>query len=304
MNKEIFDILICPECKDSLIQGKIPAILECPTCNKWYSILYGIPRFVDSDFYVDSFSIEWNKHKKTQLDSASGLTRAEEMFFERTGFTKEELKDKLILDAGCGIGRFTEIVKKYGGNVIGVDLSYSVEAAKQNVPEAMIIQADILNLPFKENSFDYVFSLGVIHHTSNTRKAFDCLARLVKPNGKMAVWVYSNEGWRFKVYNSVTGFYRIFTTKMPKTWLYKLSYLAISLYYIHRIPVLGLFSRLFLATSMESNSEWRVLDTFDWYSPEYQTKHTYNEILHWFYSCGFKDLKRLKIPVSVQGVKV
>lgn len=305
MNAALLHILCCPKCKNDLKidNADFQYFLRCISCDSVYPIVDDIASFVKSDNYAKSFSYEWDKHKQSQLDSVSGLTRAEEMFFERTGFTKEEIKGKLILDAGCGIGRFTEVIKKYGGKVIGVDLSYSVEAAKQNVPDADILQADILNLPFKENSFDLVFSLGVIHHTSDTRKAFDCLARYVKPGGKLAVWVYSDEGWRFKVYNRVTGFYRIFTTRLPKSWLYKLSHLAIPLYYLHRIPILGLFTRLFLATSMEKNAEWRVLDTFDWYSPKYQSKHTYNEIEHWLYSCGFKDLKKLKVPVSVLGVK-
>lgn len=305
LDTKIVDILCCPECQCQcgLIEETIPSILVCQICYRPYIILNDIPRFVASDTYVGSFSFEWNKHRQSQLDSASGLTRAEEMFFERTGFTKEELKGKLILDAGCGIGRFTEICQKYGAVVVGVDLSYSVEVAKKNVPDATIIQADIHNLPFKAESFDLVFSLGVIHHTSDTRKAFDCLARLVKKGGKLSVWVYSNEGWKFKIHNTITGFYRIFTTRLPQSLLYKLSHIAIPLYYIHRIPVLGLFTRAFMATSMESNPEWRVLDTFDWYSPKYQTKHTYNEVIKWFYSCGFKDVKRLKVPVSVGGIK-
>ena len=311
-NQEVVSILCCPQCKGNLKYIKntkqhwqFPdAWLLCSDCSNEYPIVEDVPLFADSDKYVDTFSMEWDKHKQTQLDSVSGLTRADEMFFERTGFTKEEIKGKLILDAGCGIGRFTEVVKKYGGNIIGIDLSNSVYFAVNNVPDATIIQADIHNLPFKENSFDYVFSLGVIHHTSDTRKAFDCLARLVKIGGKMSVWVYSNQGWKFKVYNMVADFYRIFTTRMPKNLLYMLSHLAIPLYYIHRIPILGLFTKLFLATSMESNPEWRVLDTFDWYSPKYQTKHTYNEVTNWFYSCGFNNVRQLKVPVSVQGVKI
>lgn len=302
MKTELLNILCCPLCKSEMLYSERQG-LTCSKCMSVYPIYKNVYRFVDSDNYVDTFSYEWNKHKQSQLDSASGLNRAEEMFFERTGFTREELKGKLILDAGCGIGRFTEIVKKYGGNVVGVDLSYSVEAAKKNVFDAMIIQADIHNLPFKPESFDFVFSLGVIHHTSDTRKAFDCLARLVKPDGKMAVWVYSNEGLWFKIHNVIADFIRLFTTRLPRNMLYRLSYVSIPLYYIHMIPVVGIVTRMLLDTSMEKITEWRVFDTYDWYSPKYQTKHTYVEVVGWFYNCGFKHIKSLKVPVSVVGIK-
>jgi SAM-dependent methyltransferase len=300
LNQKVRNILICPNCKSALIETKV--YFECAVCLARYYIIKGIPRFVFDDDYVDSFSFEWDKHRTSLLDSASGLTRAEDMFFERTGFTKEEIKGKLILDAGCGMGRFVEVVKKYGGDIVGIDLSYAVEAAKANT-DADIIQADILNLPFKENSFDYVFSIGVIHHTADTRKAFECLSRLVKPGGKLAVWVYSNDGWKFKIYNFISNFYRIFTTRMPQKLLYKLSYIAIPMYYLNKIPIVGLVFRALFPMSMEKIPEWRVLDTFDWYSPKYQTKHTYKEVLWWFYRCGFTNVYPLKVPVSVKGTK-
>ena len=46
---------------------------------------------------------------------------------------------------------------------------------------------------------------------------------------------------------------------------------------------------------------WRILDTFDWYSPWYQSKHTYEEVFRWFESCGLDDLRVIEQPIAVQG---
>lgn len=301
ISKELTAILCCPVCKSELL---ITDRIICTNCGKSYLIIKGIPRFTPSDSYVGSFSFEWNKHTNHLLDSVSGLTHAENMFFERTGLDRQELKGKLVLDAGCGTGRFVEVVKKYGGHVVGIDLSCSVGATVRNVPGVEVLQADIMSLPFKKESFDIIFSLGVIHHTYNTEKAFGELAKLVKPGGKMSVWVYSDEGWKAKIHNrTLVNLYRAFTTRMPPEVLYKLCHVAVPLYYIHKLPVIGLLSRALLTTSCEPIPEWRLLDTFDWYSPKYQFKHTYKEVDKWFRSSGFEDVTNLKVAVSVRGTK-
>ena len=47
--------------------------------------------------------------------------------------------------------------------------------------------------------------------------------------------------------------------------------------------------------------KWRVLDTFDWYSAWYQSKHTYEQVFRWFESCGLIDLRVIEEPIAVQG---
>src|SRR6187397_809827 len=70
---------------------------------KEYKIVNGIPRFLDSDTnYSDNFGLQWNKFKKTQFDSYTGLPLSGKRFWENTRWTKEELKGKVILEAGCG----------------------------------------------------------------------------------------------------------------------------------------------------------------------------------------------------------
>ena len=85
----------------------------------------------------------------------------------------------------------TEVAQEAGARIVGVDMSFSVEQAYENVgklPNVDIVQADLLNLPFKEGVFDTVFSLGVLHHTSNCHEAFKAVAKLPKTGGSLAVW--------------------------------------------------------------------------------------------------------------------
>ena len=98
-----------------------------------------------------------------------------------------------MLDAGCGGGRYARLVGGHGARVVGVDLSAAVEKAAAlcaELPDVAIVQADLLDLPLAEAAFDLVYSIGVLHHTPDPRRAFAQIARRVKPGGRLAVWLY------------------------------------------------------------------------------------------------------------------
>src|SRR5581483_11894721 len=162
-----------------------------------YPVVREIPRFVSSDHYVRSFSFEWNVHNQTQLDTFRHDHSSEDMFHQKTGLTPGDVRGKLVLDAGIGAGRFADVLARWGANVVGIDLSYAVEAANQNfgeMPNVLVCQADIGRLPFRPGTFDFIVSIGVLHHTPDTRSFFQHLPRYLKPGGEIAIWVYPNEG--------------------------------------------------------------------------------------------------------------
>ena len=92
--------------------------------NKKYRILNKIPRFVNKKNYTNAFGIQWNYFKKTQLDSYSKFPLSEQRLKRCLG--KDlflNLKGKLVLEAGCGAGRFTEILLDNNAGVVSIDMS-------------------------------------------------------------------------------------------------------------------------------------------------------------------------------------
>jgi len=262
--------------------------------------------------YVDSFSKEWLIHRRTQLDSHSGSLESTHSFYEKTGLLAEELKDKRVLDVGCGVGRYMEVALMAGAEqVVGIDMSESVYAVAENFAhvdsdKVQVMQLDLHDVWFPDESFDIIYSIGVLHHTPDTKKAFFSLLRLLKPGGIIAIWVYPDEPWRTWLYNRITGFYRVFTTRMPMGLLYRLCWLAIPLYYLRELPVIGgifwLLAAL-LPISGHPLKEWRWLDTFDWYAPKYQHKHRWHEVVSWFNGAGLVNVRRNRVSISYRGNK-
>jgi len=82
-----------------------------------------------------------------------------------------------------------------------------------------------------------------------------------------------------------------------------LSALAIPLYYLHQIPVVGCIFRVILPISLHPNWRWRWLDTFDWYTPTYQWKMLYPEVFRWFRTNGFLDIDVFDEPICMRVVK-
>lgn len=275
-----------------------------------YTVAGGVLRFVPGAEYAGSFGFEWKRFARTQLDSQSGQSASREAFIDKTGLPPEVLKGARVLDGGCGTGRYSEIALDLGAeSVCGVDLSEAVEVARQNLsgdPRFCYAQADILELPLPAESFDVVFSIGVLHHTPNTRSAFLRLARCVKPGGWMAVYVYSGE-WKNRVNWFFSDLYRHITRRMSRDRLLRLCERWVPrLHKWHSFwfrvnKYLGIASHTLVPISMDPNPDWRVLDTFDWYSPRYQWKHTFREVEGWFREAGFEHITRNRPAVCVKG---
>jgi SAM-dependent methyltransferase len=160
------------------------------------------------------------------------------------------------------------------------------------------VHGDICAPPFRPESFDFIFSIGVLHHTPDAERAFRGLVPLLKRGGAIAVYLYPRDAS-----SRVSDVYRRFTVRLPKRLLYLLCHLAGPLYYLGEIPLVGPVVRFAMPISRHSNWRWRVLDTFDWYSPRYQSKHTYPEVFRWFRTSGLADVELMDVPVCVRGRK-
>jgi SAM-dependent methyltransferase len=256
-----------------------------------YPIVDGIPRFVAGDRYAGSFSFEWNAHTRTQLDSFRGGDSSERQFRAKTGLRPQDLAGRLVLDAGVGAGRFTDIASRWGACVVAVDLSYAVEAARRNFAQrgnVFIAQADIGALPFRPGSFDVIFCIGVLHHTPDPREHFLRLAPLLKPGGTLAVWVYPPEH-DYVVRRSWVRF----VNKLPPRLFYEWCRWFVP-WAQRRLgnPWVGLLRRLFPFSTQGLGLEFDILDTFDGYSPRYHALHAPEEVEGWFREAGLVDIRR------------
>jgi len=241
----------------------------------------------------ESFGRQWTTYDvlRPQEDEAT--------FRFKTGFEPEMLRDKKVLDGGCGSGRYTAVAARWGAKVVGFDLGRAVERAAENTSdcaEAHVMQANVFGLPLAEKSFDFVFSIGVLHHTPNTRRAFRRLLRLLKPGGRIAVWLYKK---RDPVYEAVNTILRGFTVRMNHDDLARLARLAVPVggfkRWAFRSRATAWLSKLIPTVSTHPDPAIRICDTFDWYSPEYQWHHTDAEVDRWFRDAGLVDITNLSV---------
>lgn len=171
-----------------------------------YAIRGGIPRLVAAEAsYADAFGEQWKRYRRTQLDSYSGTSISRDRLKHALG---ERLWRQLqaggrmdVLEAGCGAGRFTEIlVGLPAACVTSTDLSSAVEPNQANCPQSdrhRIVQSDINALPFAPGQFDVVLCLGVVQHTRSPEQTIASLYAQLKPGGSLVFDHYAHNLSRY-----------------------------------------------------------------------------------------------------------
>lgn len=314
MRRRILDHLVCPvsgsklrletakQQDDEIIEGALVS-----EEGKRYFIRNGVPRFVSSEEYTDTFGFQWNRHSLIYVDNKDKyrIYSTQDQLQRKLGLSSEKVKAKTVLDVGCGTGANGAALAEWGAKeVFCVDLSSAVVAAyanTKNLSNVHVIEADLFKLPFRHESFNVICSMGVLHHTPNTKNAFAALVPFLIKNGVIAIWVYVDSP---DLGQRLSDRLRSVTTRMNPKLLHALCWLAVPAYYVYKIPFLGKAIFHFLPPiSTEPYWEDRVLDTFDWYSPTYQWKHTYPEVYRWFQEAKLTDIHLRDFPVSIWGRK-
>lgn len=282
-----------------------------------YAISRAIPRFVrtgDAGQAQTSASFGYKWGRRDSYEDAAALDTYRGWLLAKYGFDSVEAWTayfdgrRRVLDAGCGSGYSSALwldAPGWTGQAmwVGVDISEAIDVARERLgalPNTHFVQADILQTPFAEGSFDAIFSEGVLHHTPSTREALLACARLLAPGGDIHFYVYrrkapvrefTDDHVRAAIANMSND--EAWEAMRPLTKLAReLSRLDISVD-VDDIPVLDIrggrydlqrliywhFAKLFWNESYPFEANLHV--NFDWYRPHYANRQTAEEVGAW-----------------------
>lgn len=308
--------LACPQHRLALDaagtqQSEAAPELRCPRgCA--FPVREGIPRFA-SPSYASAFGLQWNAYRRTQLDSYTGTTISRDRVSGCLGGSLDVVRGKSVLEAGCGAGRFTEVLLDAGARVFALDLSEAVVANRANCgrPEGYFVcQADVLAPPVAPGAFDYVIALGMIQHTPSPEATIAALAPLLKPDGLLVIDHYAPlQNPVLRLLGSVTPrqlLRRAFLLLPPEQALRAAASLTRALLAAHRTlwrpgrlagsarsllrrvsPVFDYYDR-FPSLSSDHLEEWALLDTFDALTDRYKHLRTPEDIARALQAAGLE----------------
>jgi ubiquinone/menaquinone biosynthesis C-methylase UbiE/uncharacterized protein YbaR (Trm112 family) len=321
MRRALLELLACPNCGGAieLVESHeenavrvLRGTLVCTSCVRRYQLEKGVPRLVKATEDVSEvcrrFSVQWLWRWQGRFESAKRCYGVDDEVC--VGWVNEQLQalrkpalGDWMLDAGCGAGQKTEVLARLcpEQNVVGLDLAVeSLEEATRCFgakPNLDYIQGNILAPPFKAHQFDYGISLGVLHHTPNTRRAFAAFRRLLKEKTACAIWIYPTykEGPEFR------GLYfgRDFLLfgqghRIPPGLLRLIAYaIVLSFYPIGDRAFQKGYRRIkkdlpFFSIEMTRQQRFsaQVFLMFDNLLPRYQFRHSIREVEGWFVEEG------------------
>jgi SAM-dependent methyltransferase len=243
-----------------------------------------------------SFEQEWRifdyQNDKTWNKDPSGLMK---QFLQETDETAENLKGKLIFDAGCGNGVLDYRIACAEALVVAMDFSRSIEKASElnTHSNLLFLQGDVQFPPVAFDHFDLVHCSGVLIHTNNTELSFSCIDPCVKAGGKLSVWLYHP---RKNLIHRLFNFLRKGTSRLPVRVQYYL-------YCLTLFPASYIVKRL---KGNKQNTREMMIDILDWFSPEFRWEHDPSEATSWFHKRDYGSVKITttgQFGFNITGVK-
>jgi SAM-dependent methyltransferase/uncharacterized protein YbaR (Trm112 family) len=233
---------------------------------------------------AESFAFEWREYQRFGWDDPTfDLERERRVFLQKTVSAERDWAGARTLDAGCGNGRYSYWAARFGAKVVAMDLSESVDGAYANTRglDVHVVQGDILRPPFAPETFARIFSIGVLMHTGDARRATLSLCRLLAPGGELSINLY---GTGNPLYELNDRLIRRFTARMARPdilrFTARMARFADLCARHHLLNLVNAFLRL----------ENHPHCIFDWYSAPVATHHTDGEVASWFRAGGLEVL--------------
>lgn len=248
-----------------------------------------------------SFGYEWQAFSEMLPDYEANFR----WYFER--FKPEDFTGRLVLDAGCGTGRHTFYMSRTGAReVVAMDFSQAIEVAAANNranQNTHFVQADIYHPPFRPQTFDFVYSLGVLHHLPDPEHGFQSLLRYLRPDEFINIYLYWNlEGeaaWKRALLKVVTQARQV-TTRMPHAWLQRLSWVLAAGFQVAFVlparvlaslpPTRPLADRVPLGHYRKYSFRVLYTDQFDRFSAPIENRYSRAEVAGWFERAGLREV--------------
>src|SRR3990170_3210253 len=209
MKPALLELLRCPVCPglsarlaldaaerrgEAIVAGRIAC-----AAGHAFAIADGIPDFVEPHDAVAArsavYDTLWEAHADQRYAGREAEYRAKFQAFARLPEPLEaHFRGRVVLDAGCGEGRFTWLAAVLGAaHVVAVDASRAAlrraRAGAAGLANVSFVRADVMALPLGR-AFDCVLSLGVLHHTEDTERAYRAIVRHLTPGGLVTIFVY------------------------------------------------------------------------------------------------------------------
>ena len=319
MKKEYLKYLKCPKCgsKSLKLRGSEKederiksGSIDCNQCETNYPITNYIPRFSVSTPYADSFGPQWRSFATSQIDTDQ-IRESNLRFDSEIGWSENDIKGKSVVEYGSGAGRFVDIVSQRGAHlIIGLDATDAVDAAQSNLQDrknVLFVQGDIFLSPIRNNSVDFGYSIGVLHHTPDPEDSFRKLLSTIKPLGNIAVSLYEVSQYQRPNLNSLkvssmellwalnawrSEIFRTITSRVPsRIFLMYCKIVVPILHVINKIPVLRYFRYLLPSTCYRNLPViWSMVDTHDTYVTKIVHQYTGRDVFQWFLHEGLTEI--------------
>ena len=250
---------------------------------------------------AEQFGREWQTFD-TLLDDFKTVFQ---QYFDLVDLKK--LNGKMVLDAGCGMGRWAFHLAPRASRVIAFDLSFAVEPAYRNcyeVDNVEVIQGDIFHPPLRLVSFDFIYSLGVMHVLPDPSKAISSLKSLLAENGQLLIYTsydLENRPQYFRLLKRSVDLLRQVTARAPAFCSYPIAFAVAGGIYLPLVYLgtllesLGLHDverRVPLYQTYRGKSFRLVLnDAVDRLTAPLENRYSKEEIDQWFSEAGFSRVR-------------
>ncbi|MFI5151631.1 MAG: methyltransferase domain-containing protein [Bacteroidia bacterium] len=261
--------------------------------------------FISDDFRKNflptqkRFELEWKEHELEGKTWALDQDQRMDKYKEYLNLSGNDYSTSRFLDIGAGTGQFVcTIADTLNCEMIAIDLTPSLERGEvlrrtiKNRDRVNFIQANLMALPFKPGQFDAMHASGVLHHTPNTKKAFDYTQSFVKSGGTFGIWVYRVVHSKIPLIpliNFPSFDYHVFrkvTPRMNPTFLYYLIYC-----YAAYFQLAYKINQLLRGVKHTRTIKEHTTELFDCLAPPYALMQSPAEVKEWYRAQSFTDIR-------------